>query len=73
VGGIPEVITDGCDGLLVAPEDPASLAAAVGRLLDDDNLREKLGAAARARSAEFDLAQAVARTQALYDTALGLP
>jgi glycosyltransferase involved in cell wall biosynthesis len=72
VGGIPEVITDECDGLLVAPEDPASLAAAIGRLLDDDNLREKLGAAAAARSAEFDLAQAVARTQSLYDTALGL-
>jgi glycosyltransferase involved in cell wall biosynthesis len=73
VGGIPEVVTDGRDGLLVEPGDPESLAAAAARLLDDSLLRQELGDAAAARSAEFDLAGAVARTQSIYDAALGLP
>jgi glycosyltransferase involved in cell wall biosynthesis len=72
VGGIPEVITDGRDGLLVEPEDPESLARAISRLLDDPCLRSNIGEAAAARSAEFDLAGAMDRTQSLYDIALGL-
>jgi glycosyltransferase involved in cell wall biosynthesis len=35
VGGIPEMIDDGVSGLLVPPEDPAALAAAIVRLLTD--------------------------------------
>ncbi len=36
-GALPEVVgTDGVTGLLVAPDDPGALAAAIGRLLDDD-------------------------------------
>ena len=35
VGGIPEVVDDGRTGLLVPPSDPAALAAALNRLLDD--------------------------------------
>ena len=38
VGGIPEIITDENDGLLVPPEDPARLARSVNRLLDDEDL-----------------------------------
>ncbi len=47
VGGIPEVITDGRNGLLVPPEDPAALAAAIARLGWDADLRRRLGDAAR--------------------------
>ena len=36
-------------GLLVPPDDPGALAAAIGRLLDDDELRRRLGAAGRQR------------------------
>ncbi len=43
VGGIPEVITNGYNGLLVSPKDPASLAAAMLKVLNDDNLRNELG------------------------------
>ena len=47
VSGIPELVKDGESGLLVQPEDPAGLAAAVERLLGDPALRVALGAGAR--------------------------
>jgi glycosyltransferase involved in cell wall biosynthesis len=46
VGGIPEVVTDGLNGLLVEPGDPAALADALRRFFADDNLRRRLAAAA---------------------------
>jgi glycosyltransferase involved in cell wall biosynthesis len=49
-GALPEVVgTDGQTGLLVPPDDPGALAAAIGRLLDDDALRQRLGDAGRQR------------------------
>jgi glycosyltransferase involved in cell wall biosynthesis len=54
--GIPELVRHGETGLVVAPGDPAAIAAAVGRLLDDAPLREQLRAAARRFVEEhFDL------------------
>ena len=50
VGGIPEAIEDGRTGLLVPPREPAALAAALGRLLDEPRLRFEMGAAGRARA-----------------------
>ena len=47
VDGIPEDLTDGEDSLLVPPSDPAALAAALRRMLEDASLRERLGVAAR--------------------------
>ncbi len=46
VGGVPEVVRDGENGLLVAPNDPGALADALRRLLSDTQLRERLAAAA---------------------------
>lgn len=43
VGGIPEVLLDGRTGLLVPPRDPAALAAAVVRVLEDRELAARLG------------------------------
>jgi glycosyltransferase involved in cell wall biosynthesis len=45
-GPIPEVVTDGEDGILVPPGNPQALAAAVSRLLSDESLRVRLGTAA---------------------------
>ncbi|HEX3290008.1 MAG TPA: glycosyltransferase family 4 protein [Gaiella sp.] len=46
VGGIPEVVVDGENGLLVPPHDVDAVARAVERLVDDDELRQALAAAA---------------------------
>ncbi len=48
VAGIPDVVTDGVDGILVEEKDVAGLAAALARLAGDPALRQRLGAAARA-------------------------
>jgi glycosyltransferase involved in cell wall biosynthesis len=49
VGGIPEVVVDGKTGLLVPPQDPPALAAAIRRLAGDRELRHRLGHAGRER------------------------
>jgi glycosyltransferase involved in cell wall biosynthesis len=48
ISGIPELVSDGVDGLLVAPDDPGALAAAIRRLHADRGLGARLGAAGRA-------------------------
>ncbi|HEY7730484.1 MAG TPA: glycosyltransferase family 4 protein [Gaiellaceae bacterium] len=47
VGGVPEVVQDGVNGLLVSPGSPDALAAAVARVLGDEALRSRLAAATR--------------------------
>jgi colanic acid/amylovoran biosynthesis glycosyltransferase len=47
VGGLPDMVVEGKTGLLVPPGDPIALRAAIDRLLDDANLRKRLGQAAR--------------------------
>ena len=49
-GGLSEVVSDGETGLLVAPRDVAALAAALAKLIDDDELREEMGRNARRRA-----------------------
>jgi glycosyltransferase involved in cell wall biosynthesis len=48
VGGIPELIQDGVNGLMCPPEKPECLAEKINRLIEDSELRKKLGHAARA-------------------------
>jgi len=47
-----ELLTDEVDALLVAPDDPAALAAGLRRLLDDEELRAALGERLRGRAGE---------------------
>jgi glycosyltransferase involved in cell wall biosynthesis len=47
VGGLPSVVEDGVTGLLVPPRDEKALADALVTLLQDDDLRHKMGAAGR--------------------------
>lgn len=69
-GGNPDLVTEDC-GLLVDPRDPAAWAAAFTRLLADDGLAARLGAAGRARvRTEFTLERTVERTEAVYREAL---
>jgi glycosyltransferase involved in cell wall biosynthesis len=53
VGGVPEIVVDGENGLLVAPNDPTAFTAALARLLADDDLRARLAAAAAPSVARF--------------------
>jgi glycosyltransferase involved in cell wall biosynthesis len=53
VGGVAEIVTDGENGLLVPPGDPAALAEAIRRFLGDDALRARLAAAAAPSAERF--------------------
>jgi glycosyltransferase involved in cell wall biosynthesis len=48
-GGLPEIVTDGVEGVLVPPRDPAALATALLALLKDPDLRVKMGQRGRER------------------------
>ena len=68
VGGIPSVIADGAEGVLVPAHDPSALGEAVGKLLREPDERHRLGAAARRRQQrDFRLESMLARVQALYE------
>lgn len=70
--GCREVVSDGVDGLLVPVRDAVALARAIARLQDDAALRERLGAAARAKAlAQFDERIVIERTIAVYRELLG--
>ena len=72
VGGVPEAVRDGIEGLLVQPRDPGGLAAAIERVLDDPSLADSLGRAGRRRVLEEYSAAAVARRIGdLYEEVLG--
>ena len=67
VGGVPELVVDGETGLLVPPRDPAALADAIRRVIDDEGDRKRLGEAGRARVRTFFTDAVMAqRTDDLY-------
>ncbi|MCW8309394.1 glycosyltransferase family 4 protein [Acidiphilium sp. PA] len=74
VGGISEVITDGKTGLLVPPNDPPALAAALQKLIADRSYRKELGQNARARTEQMFLVdQMVNCFQQTYEKLSALP
>lgn len=54
VGGVPDLVRDGEDGLLVGPRDPVGMAAAVTQILEDSGLSARLSGNARRRVAGYD-------------------
>ncbi len=63
--GVPEIIDDGINGLLVEPEDVEELARALAALLKDESLRREMGRAARRKVEEvFDVHKNVAQLRA---------
>lgn len=71
VGGIPEVVKDGLNGLLVPPATVDELAAAMLALGRDRDLRRHMGQAARDSSRRFDIATTRAAYESLYRDVLG--
>lgn len=72
VGAVPEVLVHDHDGLLVQPHQPAELAEALRRLIENHKLRTKLGANARAAAvSRFSLARFHKDLQSLYEEMTG--
>jgi glycosyltransferase involved in cell wall biosynthesis len=70
IGGNLDMVRDGETGLLVPPGDPRPLAAAIARLLDDPDLRERLGSGGRASVRELTDDAVAARFESLYARAI---
>jgi glycosyltransferase involved in cell wall biosynthesis len=72
VGGLRDLVVDGETGLVVPPRDPATLRAALERLLGDAELRRRLGTAGRERArAHFSWEAVTDATLAAYAEATG--
>lgn len=66
-GGIPEIVEDDVNGLLVAPRDHAAMAQAIVALLKDDARRRRMGEAGFVRvNEEFTVERMVEKTAAVY-------
>jgi L-malate glycosyltransferase len=74
VSGIPDVIQDEHNGLLIPAKEPATLAAALARLAKDPALRARLGANALATLRQrFDVKTTMRKYEELYSAALRMP
>jgi glycosyltransferase involved in cell wall biosynthesis len=71
VGGLPDLIVDGLNGLLVEPGQPEKLAAAIRRLSTNDELRRAMGVYSYQLACErFDMEQRVEQLVDIYEQAL---
>jgi glycosyltransferase involved in cell wall biosynthesis len=67
ISGITELFVDGENGLLVAPEDPVALAAALEKAIREPDLRQRLGQAAEAKVRhDFDHHASIADLKRLF-------
>lgn len=72
VPGCREVVSNGANGFVVPPRNPAALADALEKLIRDPVLRQRMGACGRARAEErFGLQGVISQTLALYREAIG--
>jgi glycosyltransferase involved in cell wall biosynthesis len=68
IAGIPELVRNGETGLLVAPDDPAALAAALTRVVEDRPLRDRLAASGRAATEPWDIDRCIATLRARFSS-----
>jgi glycosyltransferase involved in cell wall biosynthesis len=69
--GVPEISVNGITGITVPPADAEALARAINELLENDELRQRMGHAARERARqEFSLDLMISRTAKLYEEVL---
>ncbi len=65
-GGVPEVIENGKQGLIVPTRDPEAMATSILTLIARPDLRTRMGDAARRRSADFDIRTATTHMEQVY-------
>ena len=70
VGGIPSVIRDGYNGLLVSPNDPKALADTIRKALADDGLLKQMGRNGRVFAEQHDWSIVAQQTENVYKRAL---
>lgn len=73
VGGIPEIVTDGVEGVLVRPGAPHELAAVLAGLLADAEARGRLAATGHERARTLDIATAQRQIEDVYAAVLATP
>jgi glycosyltransferase involved in cell wall biosynthesis len=66
VGGVPEAVENGRDGLVVPPRNPTALLGALRRVTDDPELRDRLAEASRNSSSEYAATRAVTYQEEVY-------
>ena len=73
VGGIPDMVTDGFNGLLIEPGHPEQIAQAVRRLVADPTLRRELGRAANeVFEQKFSSSAAIGQLEKMYEKILSI-
>jgi glycosyltransferase involved in cell wall biosynthesis len=70
VGGIPEVVKDGVNGILVPPKSAEHIAKALERLLSDSGLRRKLGRAAAESVKDYTWSKIAEKYERIYSISL---
>lgn len=71
VGGIPYLLQDGVDSLLVPPDEPRAMAAAVERIVGDPSLAERLSRNGRAKAETFDWSRVMPQWRKLIGRVAG--
>ncbi|HEX5983687.1 MAG TPA: glycosyltransferase family 4 protein [Solirubrobacterales bacterium] len=69
IGGLRDIVVDGETGFLVPPGDRPALVGALRRLIGDEKLRDRFGAAAQLRAAEFSPTAIIPRFEEAYELA----
>jgi glycosyltransferase involved in cell wall biosynthesis len=70
VGGVPDIIEDGANGLLVAPDDILALTKALRTIITDTALRDKLANAHFEKSKLFTLKKMIKETENIYNASV---
>ena len=65
--GPKDIIRDGIEGFLVPPGDEAMLAERICQLIEDENLRRRMGVAAQERAKEFSLEKVIPMWTSLFE------
>ena len=71
VGGLPQQVTSGVEGLLVPPGDPTALAHALTTVAGDRDLRARMADAALARASDYDIRRTVKEQEHTYAALAG--